>query len=106
MVERPKGTPLSKLTRTANSINVRWKSRRGKVTGYQIQYSTSPNFTKKTSKIVVVRNSKTTSTKINKLQKNKIYYVRVRTYRTRKIANEKQNIYSGWSTAKKIRTRK
>lgn len=106
VVERPKGTPVSKLTRTANSINVRWKSRRGKVTGYQIQYSTSPNFTKKTSKIVVVRNSKTTSTKINKLQKNKIYYVRVRTYRTRKIANEKQNIYSGWSTAKKIRTRK
>ena len=102
IIERPKGTPVKKLTRRGRNLTVRWKSRKGKVTGYQIQYSTSPKFTRKTSKIIVVRNSKKTSYTIRNLKRNKQYYVRMRTYRNRKIDKDRKNIYSGWSKYRKI----
>ena len=106
VVERPKETTLRKLTCAGNSIKVSWKSQKGKVTGYQIQYSNKSDFSGKNTKSVKVKNSRTTFRTINKLKKNKIYYVRIRTYKTMKIGKEKKNIYSGWSKAKKIRTGK
>ncbi|WP_028509621.1 fibronectin type III domain-containing protein [Ruminococcus sp. NK3A76] len=68
------------------------------ITGYQISYSTSSKFTKKTTKTV---NATGTSKTIKKLTKGKTYYVRVRTYKS--VAGVK--ICSGWSEVKKIKVK-
>ena len=46
----PKGTSLSKLTKAKKAFTVKWKKQSGKmatsrISGYQIQYSTSKKFT-------------------------------------------------------------
>ena len=68
------------------------------VTGYQVTYSTSSKFTKKTTKSV---NVKGTSKTISKLTKGKTYYVKVRTYKT----VGKTRFYSGYSAVKKVKVK-
>lgn len=80
-------------------IKAYWK-KNTKVTGYQIQYSTSSKF--KNATTVTVKGYKNTSKNIYKLTKNKKYYVRVRTYKT----VSKANYYSGWSNVKSITIKK
>ena len=72
-----------KLRKTAN------------VTGYQITYSTSKKFTKKTTTNVSTK--KLTKT-ISKLKKGKTYYVKVRTYKT----VGKTKYYSSYSKYRKV----
>ncbi|MGN0485393.1 MAG: fibronectin type III domain-containing protein [Lachnospiraceae bacterium] len=69
--------------------------------GYQIQYSTDKKF--KTGVKTVTKNSKTTSVSVSKLQKNKKYYVRVRAY---KVTEDKQKLYSSWSSVKNVTIKK
>lgn len=92
-----------KLTSVKNDkgkkLKAYWK-KNTKVTGYQVQYSTSSKF--KSAKTVTVKGYKNTSTTITKLTKNKKYYVRVRTYKT----VSKTNYYSGWSSAKSVTIKK
>lgn len=92
-----------KLTSVKNDkgkkLKAYWK-KNTKVTGYQVQYSTSSKF--KSAKTVTVKGYKNTSTTITKLTKNKKYYVRVRTYKT----VSKTNYYSGWSGAKSVTIKK
>lgn len=92
-----------KLTGVKNykgkKLKAYWK-KNTKVTGYQVQYSTSSKF--KSAKTVTVKGCKNTSTTIAKLTKNKKYYVRVRTYKT----VSKVNYYSGWSNVKSITIKK
>ena len=92
-----------KLTGVKNykgkKLKAYWK-KNTKVTGYQIQYSTSSKF--KSAKTVTVKGYKSTSKTITKLTKNKKYYVRVRTYKT----VSKVNYYSGWSNTKSITIKK
>lgn len=92
-----------KLTSVKNykgkKLKAYWK-KNTKVTGYQVQYSTSSKF--KSAKTVTVKGCKNTSTTITKLTKNKKYYVRVRTYKT----VSKTNYYSGWSGAKSVTIKK
>ncbi|MGN0522144.1 MAG: fibronectin type III domain-containing protein, partial [Eubacterium sp.] len=77
-----------------------WKKLTTQTTGYQIQYSTSSKFTK--AKTVTVSKNSTTSKTISKLKANKKYYVRVRTYKT----VDGKKIYSAWSKAKSVTTKK
>ena len=92
-----------KLTSVKNykgkKLKASWK-KNTKVTGYQVQYSTSSKF--KSAKTVTVKGYKSTSKTITKLTKNKKYYVRVRTYKT----VGKTNYYSGWSGAKSVTIKK
>ena len=92
-----------KLTSVKNykgkKLKAYWK-KNTKVTGYQVQYSTSSKF--KSAKTVTVKGYKSTSKTITKLTKNKKYYVRVRTYKT----VSKVNYYSGWSNVKSITIKK
>lgn len=92
-----------KLTGVKNykgkKLKAYWK-KNTKVTGYQVQYSTSSKF--KSAKTVTVKGYKSTSKTITKLTKNKKYYVRVRTYKT----VGKVNYYSGWSNVKSITIKK
>ena len=75
-----------------------------RTTGYQVQYSASSKFSK--AKTVTVVKNTTVSKKISKLSGKKKYYVRVRTYKTVKINGKSIRIYSGWSKAKTVTTKK
>ena len=103
---KPKGTSLTKVTAKKKGFKVTWKKQSSQVSGYEIQYSTSSKFTKKTTKTVKVKSYKTTSKSISKLKAKKKYYVRIRTYKTVKINGKSANLYSGWSKVKKITTKK
>lgn len=96
----PAGTKLTGVKNyKGKKLKAYWK-KNTKVTGYQIQYSTSSKF--KSAKTVTVKGYKSTSKTITKLTKNKKYYVRVRTYKT----VSKVNYYSSWSNVKSITIKK
>ena len=102
----PKNTAISKLTASKNTVTVKWRKQTKQTAGYEIQYSTSSKFTKKTTKTVKAAKNSMTSKKITKLKAKKKYYVRIRTYQTVKVGKKSTKIYSGWSKAKTITTKK
>ena len=103
---QPKNTAISKLTAAKNTITVKWKKQAKQTAGYELQYSTSNKFTKKTTKTVKIAKNKVTSKKIAKLKAKKKYYVRIRTYQTVKVGKKSTRIYSDWSKAKAVTTKK
>lgn len=90
----------SKATVTAkdDSVKVTIKKVAG-AEGYQIQYSTSKKFTKKTTKS---KTTKKTSYTVKNLKNKKTYYVRVRAY---KLDANGKKVYSKWTTVKKTITK-
>ena len=101
---KPKATSISSLKAGSKKFTVKWKKQATQTTGYQVQYSTSSKFSK--AKTVTVGKNTTVSKKISKLSGKKKYYVRVRTYKTVKINGKSIRIYSGWSKAKTVTTKK
>lgn len=93
----------AKLTSAKNSKSkkaaIKWK-KASKINGYEVQYSTSKNFKKATTKKVKSASKKEYT--ISKLKKGKTYYIRLRTYKT----VNKKNFYSAWSSAKKLKIKK
>lgn len=89
-------TSISKLEAKSAGFKVTVK-KASKVTGYQIQYSTS-------SKMKSAKTAKTTKTSktISGLKGSKKYYVRVRSYKT----SGKKTKYSSWSKKKSVTTKK
>lgn len=79
-------------------IKASW-SKVGGASGYQVMWSTYKNFSKnyKTKSVKAKNLSKTVTT----AQSKKIYYVRVRAYKT---INGKK-VYSPWSNTKKVKTK-
>ena len=100
----PKGTGVSKVTAAKKGFKVTWKKQATQTTGYQVQYSTSSKF--KSAKTVTISKNKTTSKSVSKLSAKKKYYVRVRTYKTVKVNGKNVKLYSGWSKAKSVTTKK
>ena len=99
----PKATTVSKLSKAKKALTVKWKKQTSKmpkarITGYQIQYSTSSSFAG--AKTVTVKGYKKASKKI-KLKAKTLYYVRVRTY----IKAGGKTYYSPWSAAKSAKTK-
>ena len=96
----PAGTTLTTAKNlSGRKAQITWK-KNGYVIGYEIQYSVNKNF-RSGSKKTVSGASKTKYT-LTKLQKNKTYYVRIRTYK--KSGTKKY--YSSWSKVKAVRIRK
>ena len=102
---KPKATSVSKLTAGKKKFTVKWKKLTTQTTGYQIQYATNSKFTQNKKTITVKKNS-TTSKTVSKLKAKKKYYVRVRTYKTVKVNGKSTKIYSSWSKAKVVTTKK
>ena len=100
----PKGTGVSKVTATKKGFKVTWKKQATQTTEYEVQYSTSSKFKK--AKTVTISKNKTTSKSVSKLSAKKKYYVRVRTYKTVKVNGKNVKLYSGWSKAKSVTTKK
>lgn len=103
IVDLPK-VRISKPYKSKKAFTAKWKKvsskNRKKISGIEIQYSTSRKFTDAKS---VVKKAKKTATfkNITKLKSRKTYYVRVRSY---KKINGKKHV-SKWSAVKKVRTR-
>ena len=87
---------VSSISGTKDGFTLKWKKHPVAVSGYQIQYSTSSKFT--SPKTVTVSSYKTVSKTVSKLTNGKVYYVRLRAYRT--VSGKKQ--YTGWSGAKSV----
>ncbi len=96
----PKATKISKITAVAKGFKITWKKQPKSITGYQIQYSTSKKFTKKTTKTKTVKKASAAKLTVKKLKAKKQYYVRIRTYKTVKG----KKYYSGWSKSRSVKT--
>lgn len=106
----PFGTVVSQYTSIAKSnlnsakstskkkIKASW-SKVGGASGYQVMWSTYKNFSKnyKTKSVKAKYSSKIVTT----AQSKRVYYVRVRAYKT--ISGKK--VYSQWSNTKKVKTK-
>lgn len=94
----PAKTKVQKISAGKKSITAQWKKVAG-VSAYQVQIATNKKFSKnkKTFKV----SKKSTKVKIKKLKAKKVYYVRVRSYKT---VNGKK-VYSKWSTVRKVKTK-
>ena len=79
----------------AGKAIVSYKQSAVKVTGYEIQYSTSSKFTAAATKTVTTKN---TSATLKSLKSGKKYYVRVRAYKT--VSGIK--VYGSYSKAKNV----
>lgn len=95
----PKPTKLTSLKKGSKRFTAKWKKVSKQASGYQIRYSMKSSMAK--SKILTVKNYKTTSKKITRLKKKKKYYVQIRTYKT----VSKVKYYSGWSRKKTVVTK-
>lgn len=100
----PKGTSISVISAKSKGIALKWKKQMTQTTGYQLQYSASSKFMG--AKSITVGKNKTAAKNISKLSAKKKYYVRIRTYKKVKINGKSTNIYSGWSKAKFMTTKK
>ena len=94
----PTGTSITKTAGGSRSFTTQWKKNTA-VKGYQIQYSLKSNFSG--AKIVTVKSNKTLKTTVKKLSAKKVYYVRIRTYKT----ISKVNYFSTWSKTMKVKTK-
>ena len=103
--KKAKKPSIKKLSKGRKSFKITWKKVSG-VSGYQVQYSTSKKFTKKTTKTITCKGNKKFIKTIKKLKGKKKYYVRVRTYKTVKVNGKSVRIYSSWSKAKAVTTNK
>lgn len=93
-----KPTAISKLTAGKGRITAAWKKGRLNA-GYQVAYSTDPDFFY--AQLKTVKGISTTKTTLKNLQSGTIYYVRVRTYK--KVGGN--TYYSAWSKARKVKTK-
>lgn len=93
-VSKPARINAVRITVRGKKITVTW-SKKKKVDGYQIQYSTNAKFKK--GKNTVTKKTKKASFTINNAKK-KTYYVKVRTY---KKVNGKY-VYGNWSACNRI----
>ncbi len=100
---KPKGTSISKINARKKGFTVIWKTQKTQTDGYQVQYSTSSNFTN--PKTITLKKNTNYAKKITNLKSKKKYYVRVRTYKTVTFKGEPLKIYSGWSKAKAVTTK-
>lgn len=102
----PQKTSISKLTGKAKGFTLKWKKQSTQTSGYQIQYSMSSKFSKKSTETVTIKSNKTTTKTIKKLKAKKKYYVRIRTYKNVNLNGKTVKVYSNWSASKHITTKK
>lgn len=102
-VTSPTTVTLSSLkSAKVKTVTVKW-NKQTTVTGYQIQYSTSSNFSN--AKTVKVTKNSTTSKTLTGLKSGKKYYVKIRTYKTLKVNGKSKTVYSLWSKATSVKVK-
>ena len=92
---------ISSLKSTKKNTIVVKTKKQAKIKGYQVQYSTSKKFKKKTTKAVKVATKKGLNKTVKGLKSGKKYYVRVRAYKM----NGKKTVYSAWTAKKSVKVK-
>ncbi len=92
---------ISSLKSTKKNTIVVKTKKQAQIKGYQVQYSTSKKFTKKTTKAVKVATKKGLNKTVKGLKSGKKYYVRVRAYKM----NGKKTVYSAWTAKKSVKVK-
>ena len=90
----PPWTYITSLTPNENSFTVQWNKQDAQITGYQIEYSTTPAFTD--AKTITVTKATQTEKEVEVAEGS--YYVRVRTYKDMPTGN----YYSSWSAVRTV----
>lgn len=98
----PKSTSITKVTPKEKGFQIRWKKRKGQISGYEVSYSADSKFAKSQTKSKSVKGYGKTSLNVTGLKAGRTYYVRVRTYK--KTGNVK--LYSKWSGKKTVKIKK
>ena len=101
--KKQKKAEFKKAKGSKKAIALTWAKVKG-VKGYQIQVATDKKF-KKNKKTVTIKKQKTTKKTVKKLKAKKKYFVRIRTYKTKKIKGKNTKVYSSWSKAKSVKTK-
>lgn len=101
----PESTTIAKVKPKKKGFTVSWKKQRTQTTGYELAYSTSQSFRSNKTTIITLSRNKAKKT-ISKLKKGKRYYVRIRTYKNVMVKGQNTRLYSSWSVAKEVRTKK
>lgn len=100
----PKATSIKQVKPKKQGFALTWKKQKVQSTGYEIAYSTDSNFSKtSTVKVLVDKNTKV-SGKVSKLEKGKIYYVKIRVYTNTVVNGKTKALYSEWSDIKAVVT--
>ena len=94
-------TQIVKVKTGKKKITIKWKKVKKYITGYQIQFCPNKKFKSKNTKKKYV--TKKTSIVIKPKGKKKIYYIRVRTYKTITVNGKKVKVYSKWCKVKKAK---
>ena len=100
----PTKTSLSSVKNIKKrKLAAKWKKVKD-AEGYQVEYALNSRFTKnKKSKTIKGNTTKSLSFTSSRLKKSKVYYVRVRAYKT--DVNGKK-VYGKWSSVKKVKIKK
>lgn len=101
--KKQKNTKVKKATPAKASATISWSKVKG-IKGYEVQLATDKKF-KKNKKTVTIKKQKTTKTTVKKLKAKKTYYVRIRTYTTKKVNGKSTKVYSSWSKVKSVKTK-
>jgi hypothetical protein len=89
----------SATSSSTKKIKVKW-NKVNSVTGYQVMWSTTKDFSSN-YKSEYVTSASTVSKTVTTAKSNKKYYVRVRSYKTR----DGKKIYSSWSDTLSVKTK-
>lgn len=101
----PKSISFTKVTPKKKGIALKWKKTAADCS-YEIAYSTSKKFTKKSSHIIDVRKSRMISKTISRLKPKQRYYVRIRAYKNATLSGKNTKLYSSWSKVRTVSTKK
>lgn len=100
--KNPQATVKSAKSNAKKKLTVKWYNNITDASGYEIMYSTSKKFTKKTTKTVSVKGKNKTSKTISKLKSKKYYYVKVRAYVDQ---GDGERINGQWSKVVKVKVK-
>ena len=95
----PKSTEIVSLRSESKGFTAKWKKQVTQTTGYVLEYA--DNNKMKSSKTITISDNTSVSKKVQSLNANKRYYVRVRTFK--KVGTKKY--LSDWSRVKSVVTK-
>lgn len=101
----PQSTKITKVKSRHKGFSLSWKKQSNQISGYEIAYCANRKFSKKSTTIVTAGKGKSAKT-ISKLEKQKKYYVKIRTYKDVKVKGKTIRLYSAWSKVKNVTTKK
>lgn len=94
----PQATAFTSSSSKSKTVTLKWSRISHQSTGYYLEYSPVKDFSSSV-KSVRIKSNKTLTKTVKSLKKGKVYYFRIRTYRT---LSSGTNYYSAWSKIKKV----